>query len=114
MDDTASTLSPNTKGQDREISPRLRAFLNYLNGEVSEDEFVQRLDERVKAIKQDKHLKYQYLLAKFERGELIEQGRLEGVLQEKFKTARRMRAANMSDEQISIATGLSFEEISKL
>ena len=114
MNDEASTVFLNTKGQDEEISPRLKAFLKYLEGESGDDEFVKRLEERLKIARQNKYSRQEYLLAKFDHDENVEEGIREGVKREKSETARRMRAAKMTNKQISLATGLSFEEISKI
>ena len=75
---------------------------------------MKRLEERLKFARQNKYSRQEYLLAKFERDENIEEGVREGIQKEKIETARRMRNANMTDEQINLATGLSFEEISKI
>ena len=75
---------------------------------------MKRLEERLKFARQNKYSRQEYLLAKFERDENIEEGVREGIQEEKIETARRMRNANMTDEQINLATGLSFEEISKI
>ena len=79
MNDGATTIFMNTKGTDSDISPRMKAFLEFLEGRDGEDEFVGRLKERLAYAKQDKYWRQEYLLAEFDRNERIAEGRQQGL-----------------------------------
>ena len=123
MDDGATTIFLNTKGKDNVVSPRLKAFLEFVEGQGCEDDdFVKRLEERLAYAKQDRFLRQEYLLTRFDRNERLEEGRKEGR-KEGLKEGRQegqativrhMRNTGMTNEQISATTGLSLEEVSKL
>ena len=111
MDDAATTIFLNTKGKDNVVSPRLKAFLEFVEGQGCEDDdFVKRLEERLAYAKQDRFLRQEYLLTRYERNENREEGRKEG----QATIVRHMRNTGMTNEQISATTGLSLEEVSKL
>ena len=122
LDDGASTVFLNTKGRDKEVSPKVKAFLELLEGRSSDDEFVRRLEERMKYAKQDRFLRRKYLMSKFERNERIAEGRAEGIAigraegeqKASIRIARRMRSIGMNDQQIQAVTGLPLEVISSL
>ena len=130
MDDGATTIFLNTKGKDNAVSPRLKAFLKLVEGQSSDDDFVKRLEERLAYAKQDRFLRQEYLLTKFDRNERREEGRQEGLkegrkegLNEGRQEGRKegqanivnhMRSTGMTDEQISAVTGLSLEALRSL
>ena len=122
LDDGATTIFLNTKGKDDGISPRLKAFLDMVGGKSSDDEFVQRLERRLRYAKQNWEWRQEYMLTAWERDTLYNEGVEEGIVigekrgihQANIATARNLRNMGMNDTQINLATGLSFEDISRL
>lgn len=68
-----------TVGKINDVKPDVKAFLDYVNGIVSDDDFVQELDAAIKEVKQqelegEKYMTYA-LKMKEERKEGIEEGK---------------------------------------
>ena len=53
MGDGAARIFLNTKGTMEDVSASLRAFLDYVDGRLSDDSFVQELEEAVVEIVHD-------------------------------------------------------------
>ena len=125
LNDGASTIFLNTKGRD-DISPKLKAFLDIVGGESSNDEFVRRIEHRLKYAKQNLHWRREYMLDMMEIGSIEHEAEERGIAigeergiaigrhKANISTAMRMRQAGMNNAQISMFTGLSFEEIESL
>ena len=101
-----------TKGKADDISPRLKAFLELLNGKSSDDDFVKRLERRMSYARQNLHWRQEYMLSMFDRNAYI--GEERGMRTANIETARRMRQAGMSDTDIHAFTQLPFEDIRNL
>lgn len=63
-----------TKGKADDISPRLKAFLELLNGKSSDDDFVKRLERRMSYARQNLHWRQEYMLSMFDRNAYIDEG----------------------------------------
>ena len=79
LGDGARTIILNTRGVHDDVSPKLKAFLNLVNGNSSDDSFVEKLEQRLKYAKQNNNWRQSYMLTKFERNLDIEEGREEGL-----------------------------------
>ena len=120
----------NSKAAEKEANPALKTFLQYMNGKVSDDNFIQKIEQRIKEVKESEELRREYMLINsFERDarhegwkdgiqEGIAQGRSEGIAQgsyqTKLETAKKLIDIGLSVENIAKATGLGCEEIEKL
>ena len=133
LNDGASTIFLNTKGKDN-ISPKLKAFLDIVGGKSSDDEFVKRIEQRLKYAKHNLHWRREYMLDMLEIGSIEQEAEERGIIigekrgivigeergiaigehKANLAAAQRMRQAGMNDNQISMFTGLSFEEIRNL
>ncbi|MBQ7578683.1 MAG: Rpn family recombination-promoting nuclease/putative transposase [Synergistaceae bacterium] len=120
LGDGARTIILNTRGELDDVSPKLKAFLNLINGKSSNDSFVVRLEERLQYARQNKNWRQNYMLTKFEknfeRNLNIKEGREIGLqegreigIQEGMKEGRRdmleqainfMRTLGATPEQI--------------
>ena len=82
MGDGATHIFLNTKGTMEDVSASLRAFLDYVDGRLSDDSFVQELEEAVDEAKKNREWRHEYMTLmlrdqeKIEKG--IELGRAEG------------------------------------
>ena len=112
----------NSKAAEHEKNEKLKVFLEYMNGKVSDDEFIQRLERRIKEVKANEELRREYMLVNtIERDARndgwkagIAQGLAEGSRQKALETARNLRSMGLSIENISKATGLTVQEVEQL
>ena len=128
----------NSKAAEKEASPALKSFLQYMNGNASNDEFIQKVERRIKEVKQSEELRREYMLINsFERDarnegwkagiaqgiaqgrtEGIAQGRTEGIAQgshqARLETAMAFKRLGVDIAKIAEGTGLSREEIEAL
>ena len=83
--DGAFKIFLNAKGNLNDVSSELRAFLDYLGGKKSEDEYVQKLERAVKEAKRNRKWRHEYmtLLMRDQENQEIgeERGRREGRLE---------------------------------
>ncbi len=70
--------------------PRLKAFLDYISGTVTDDEYVQKLDKAVKIAKANKEWRREYMTLKMRDLENQEIGRKEGQQEAKVIDIRNI------------------------
>ncbi len=81
LGDEAVKIFLNADSGMSDVSPELKAFLDYVSGKKSEDIFIQRLEEAVKEAKRNRKWRHEYMTLamrdqeNLERG--IEQGKME-------------------------------------
>ena len=122
LNDGAFTIFLNTEGKINDVSPELKAFLDFMKGKTSEDSFIKELEKRLNEAKQNVGWRKNYMLLltreeeKFAEGiaQGIAQGTAKGRLDEKFDTVRRLRQVGIDDSIIHQATNLSLEEIKNI
>ncbi|MBQ9389498.1 MAG: Rpn family recombination-promoting nuclease/putative transposase [Synergistaceae bacterium] len=134
LDDGASTIFLNTKGKDKSISPGMKAFLDFVGGKSSDDKFVRRLEDRLSYAKHNWYWRANYVKDMLDRNSFAKEceergivigeargiaigearGEVRGIHKANVATALRLRQMGMNDNQISLATGLSFDEIGRL
>ena len=130
LNDGAYTIFLSTKGKLDDISPELRAYLDFIDGKASNDPFVAELKEEVARISKNSEWRRAYMHGRtwmqakqlqwqqegLQQGlqQGLQEGRTKGRSEEKFDTAKRMRSIGLTDEQIHFATQLSLEEIRTL
>lgn len=94
-----------------------------MNGKVSDnDEFIQKLERRIKDVKANESLRREYMLVNtIERDARndgwkagIIQGRAEGSYQKALETARILKQLGDSVQKIVQVTGLTVLEVEKL
>ena len=101
-----------------------------MNGNASNDEFIQKVERRIKEVKQSEELRREYMLINsFERdarnegwkagiAQGIAQGRTEGIAQgshqARLETAMAFKRLGVDIAKIAEGTGLSREEIEAL
>ena len=77
MGDGAARIFLNTKGTMEDVSASLRAFLDYVDGRLSDDSFVQELEEAVDEAKKNREWRHEYMTLMLRDQENIEKGRAE-------------------------------------
>ncbi len=94
LDDGATRIFLNTKGTIDDVDESVRAFLDYVNGVVSEDSLVQEIDEEIHRIKIEERGKvgYMFLADKIaeERLYAAQEGRTEGRIEAQMESIRRL------------------------
>ena len=130
LQDGITKVIINSTASDKEPDPELKAFLEYMNGVVSDKPFIRKIDRYIKELKENEERRKEYMLIQsFEmdaRKDGIQQGirqglqqgkslgLAEGSRQAKLETARLMKGMNYPISDICTISGLSVEEIEKL
>lgn len=94
--DDARKIFLNTKGMIGEIDSSIKAFLQYVDGVITSDRFVQEIDEEIQKVKMIEgeavgYMTYEMKM-KEERKEGIKEGRKEGRIEAKVEDVRRLIA----------------------
>ena len=135
LNDERYTVILNASCSAGKVPERFRALFEYLKtGEVaSEDNFIEKIDARVREFQDDEEIKYMMSVEdemrlayekkyekKLEQGrkQILEQGRTEGEASGRAKReiemAKALKDRGVSIEIIAETSGLSAEEIAKL
>ncbi|MBR1439273.1 MAG: Rpn family recombination-promoting nuclease/putative transposase [Synergistaceae bacterium] len=107
LDDGTVTVFLNAKGIAEDISPELKAFLNFTTGIKSNDSFVKRLEAKMEEVLMTPEMEWAYWAQRTREQDNFDRG----MREERHKTAKRMRDAGFSDEQICSLTDLSPDEL---
>ncbi|WP_230974306.1 Rpn family recombination-promoting nuclease/putative transposase [Treponema vincentii] len=126
LGDGITKIIINSKAAEHEKNEKLKIFLEYMNGKVSDDEFIQRLERRIKEVKASEELRREYMLVNtIERDarndgwkagivQGLAEGEARGSYQKALETARNLHAMGLSSEKIAQATGLTIQEVEAL
>ncbi len=80
LGDGAAKIFLNADGRmEDDVSRELKAFLDYVAGKKSEDSFVKRLEEAVKAAKKNREWRHEYMTLLMRDQENIEKGIEKGI-----------------------------------
>ena len=115
--DGAIKIFLNAKSNRNDVSSELRAFLDYLGGKKSEDEYVQKLEKAVREAKRNRKWRHEYmtlLMRDQENQEIGEErgrregrlegrreGQLEGELRKLVSQIRKKQLRGYQQEQIA-------------
>ena len=119
LGDGAYTVFLNTKGKQDDVSPELKRFLDFVGkNEVSNDSFIETLDEKVKEAKANTEWRREYMRLltiedeKFAEGRHLgreegrAEGRAEGRSEEKHTIYERLVSSGiLSPQEASMITG---------
>ncbi|WP_253675193.1 Rpn family recombination-promoting nuclease/putative transposase [Treponema sp. OMZ 305] len=123
LGDGITKIIINSKAAEHEKNEKLKIFLEYMNGKVSDDEFIQRLERRIKEVKASEELRREYMLVNtIERDarndgwkagivQGLAEGEARGSYQKALETARNLFAMGLSTEKIAQATDLTIQEV---
>ena len=129
--DGVTKIIINSKAAEYEKNEKLKVFLEYMNGKVSEDDFIQKLEQRIKEVKANEELRREYMLvntierdarndgwkAGLVQGKSLglaegeARGRSEGSRQKALETAKILKQLGDSVQKIVQATGLTQAEV---
>ena len=130
MEDGITKIIINSKAAGKEKNPDLKNFLDYMNGKISNDGFIQKIEQRIREVKENEQLRKEYMLINsFERDARndgwkagmqagmqagIAQGRSEGFSDGLKQTAKILKQLGDPVQKIMQATGLTQEEVEAL
>ncbi len=130
LEDGVTKIIINSQAAAHEKNEKLKVFLEYMNGKVSDDEFIQKIEQRVKEVKANEQLRREYMLVNtIERDArndgwkagLIQgkslglaEGEAKGIRQKAVETARILKHLGVSLDIIAQATGLTVQEVESL
>ena len=105
LGDGAIKIFLNADGKMDDVSRELKAFLDYVAGKKSEDSFVKRLEEAVKAAKKNREWRHEYMTLLMRDQENIEkgiqQGIRQGIEQSIYGVIAICQELRLSDDEIS-------------
>lgn len=79
LGDGSTKIFLNAKGKINDVSKELKAFLDYVAGEKTEDAFVEKLEEAIKKAKQNREWRHEYMTLLMRDQENIEKGMEKGM-----------------------------------
>lgn len=79
LKDGTAKIFLNANGSKNDVTPELKAFLDYVAGRGSEDAFVKRLEEAVKEAKRNREWRREYMTLLMRDQENIEKGIEKGI-----------------------------------
>ncbi len=78
LGDGTAKIFLNAEGELEDVKEELKAFLDYVAGKPSEDEYVQKLEKAVREAKKNRKWRHEYMTLLMRDQENIERGREEG------------------------------------
>ena len=118
LPDGVTKVIINSASADKESDPELKAFLEYMNGIMSDRPFIRKIDRYIKELKENEARRHEYMLMQaFEmeaRRDGIQQGMQQGLQQKAVQAARNLKQLGISIDIIVQATGLSKEEVENI
>ena len=97
-----------------DVSPNVRAFLDYMKGLPVNDEFVNEVDNFIKEIKVREEERKSYMTYEMKLMEAHNDGKAEGRAENQADTAIKMLKNNEPIEKIIEYTGLTEQQLQKL
>ena len=88
--DGATKIFLNTKGQIGDIDDTIRAFLQYVDGVVTDNSFVQEVEEEIRRVKLEEGERVNYMTFAMKMMEERKEGRKEGQRDERVAILRRL------------------------
>ena len=124
LKDGATKIFLNTKGVIGDVDSEIIAFLQYVDGVVSDNSLVQEIEQEIQKVKSEEQERVSYMTFAMkmmeERKEGFREGKLEGKLEGKAETQQMMLQifpllrANVPLPEISKRTGCTMEYLLQL
>jgi len=114
LNDGTTKIFLNSKGKFDNMSKDARGFLNYLEGNFEDNEFIKLLETEVAKVKSDKKLQVEYMSQHVQETLNFRKGREEGERNKAIEMARKLISDNMPFEIIERYTGLELGVIETL
>jgi len=112
LNDGAHKIFFNMKGYRGEINPEAKAILEFIEGKVSDDPFVQKLEKEVERLKNNEEWRMRYMdiswvRDKMDRADARREGRAEGKAEGKVEG----RAEVVENAKVALEKGLALSEV---
>ncbi|MBE6103187.1 MAG: Rpn family recombination-promoting nuclease/putative transposase [Selenomonas ruminantium] len=114
LGDGAAKIFLNTKGTADDVPSDVRAFLDYVDGRINDDAFVQEIDQEIREVKKIENERVSYMTLAMKMMEERKEGRKEGHKEGVASVAIGMLKLKLSLDVIQAATELPLETIKKL
>ena len=114
LDDGSAKIFLCAGGTMDDVSPDIKAFLDYIKGLPVKDDFVSEIDEYIREVKTNKEERVSYMTFEMKMQEAREEGRVEGEKIADRRTASRLLSKNMSVEEVLEYVNLSKDEVLQL
>ena len=114
LDDGTTKIFLSSEGTMDDVSPDVKAFLDYMKGLPVHDEFTNEVDNFIKEIKENKEERVSYMTYEMKILEAHNDGKAEGLKEGRKDTAIKMLRKNEPLDKIIEYTGLTKEEIEAL
>ena len=110
LDDGTTKIFLNTEGTADDVSPELKAFLQYVgSGKVADDGFVRDLDEAVSRVRENRKWRREYMVMNLWQQDIereaqrkgLSEGRAEGEMLAIISLVRKKAAKHFSAEDIA-------------
>ena len=119
--DGAVKIFLNTKSVREDVTPQLKAFLDYVDGRKTPDPYVEELEKAVAEAKKNRKWRHEYMTLLMRDQENIEKGRIqgrkegikEGIREERRKIIINMLSKGYTNEQIMMLCDTSYEEVNE-
>ena len=93
LQDGATKIFLNTKGTIGEIDDAIKAFLQYIDGVVTENSFIQEIEEEIQKVKREEGERVNYMTFAMKMMEERKEGRAEGLAKGLAKGRQEERVA---------------------
>ena len=100
--DGATKIFLNTKGQIGDIDDSIRGFLQYVDGVVTDNSFVQEGEEEIRRVKLEEGERVNYMTFAMKMMEERKEGRAEGRAEGRREGRREGRKEGQRDERVAI------------
>ena len=107
LDDGTAKIFLNALGEMDDVSSDLKAFLDYVSGKKTDNDFVEQLDKEVKEARRNREWRHEYMTLLMRDQENLEKGRT----LERKKIILNMLRKGYSTEQIMLLVDTTEEEI---
>ena len=126
LPDGVTKVIINSAAAYKETDPEFKAFLEYMNGIISDRPFIRKIDRYIKELKENEERRQEYMLLNLVEMDArkdgiqqgiqqgLQQGKSLGFVEGKIETARNLLSMGLSIDDIIKATGLSKQEIGHL
>lgn len=113
LKDDATRIFLNADSQMDDVSSELKAFLDYLAGERTDDAYVRELEEAVEEAKKNREWRHEYMTLLMRDQENMEKGMEKGIEKERQRIIVKMVKQGFSNEQIITLCDTSEDEIER-
>ena len=110
LDDKTTKVFVNSTGTADDVAPDVKAFLDYVNGVISDDAFVREIDDEILRVKEIEQERVKYMTYEMKLEEERELAREEG----KIEIVQEMLRAKQPLDFIAKMTKFSSEKISEI